>query len=982
MLCQPTSPSTTVSARQGGWQFFSDLFDNALLLFFNEISPVEAMNHDDNDHLEDGELPEAGELPASAALSGPAPEYQRGSIPHGRDATRGDDSYASSRGYSGYRDGVLSLGRPRDAGKYGVGRDSMRDVSRGPGPRDRGDRPFDKYGGGHRSSDPPLRIGRRGPPLSARYGGSGGPGGPGRDEYRRDDPYRSRERDRDGGGRDGGGRDPRDNINNNNERLSQRPRFSMTSHYSKYGGDYNSMGRLERSHGSSSSMMGSPSGQRSGGGERSVAIDRSGFVSVRETPFMDREYQDRMMAGRDPPPRDRERDRERDPPPMERGTRERDRDPDRVRRRDSRAGARLPFSSSSRPHQAVTNPNLEPLPTNPPYSITATTKSEADIEAEKEAAERKKAEKEKEERMAALKRMGTLDILKGIKNLDDKKGDAQKDIEAAESELETLEASLPKLLKVVDKLSKKEPNYPMFTKDVSDEELSSDEDSSSSDDDDDDSTKKKRTSEKTKNLQKRIESTAPEQRRLLNRLGACIRDQALKDCVSDILAQNVLIVARTSGGALNGIVPPTLPHPATPPLQIKSRPSTNTKFWHLGYDPSLSDEEVKVRLQAAFNSRTTEATMSSVKNVLAKDLRRTLSSHVMSAIKYRIAFEAHTRARLEMEREQLQALAKEEQEKFSNFNATNPLASPTRGDRGDRGGRGVVRSDLEERIAIATLQAVEAVKSMTKLPTQLVATERTSRWVKDYRDWNRLVSDPKLAFDMDCVIRPWSQREKDVFAEKFLLYHKDFARIGKFLPNRTVPEIVKYFYSVQRSEEFEITRRKWQLRKRREKGGGIEGGGNEGGAVSGGGGGRTASGRTDVSGSRHPYSNNLEVEQEDADAESVELRRILRDARAASKKRGIVRDRSVGVRVGWSQGSLLTLLAGGGEDDRVFVGGYDKLIEKKLKAGKSGKRKTAKDPNKIPKKATKKAITAKDPTKKPKKPKKNPDQPTAVGRGM
>ncbi len=46
---------------------------------------------------------------------------------------------------------------------------------------------------------------------------------------------------------------------------------------------------------------------------------------------------------------------------------------------------------------------------------------------------------------------------------------------------------------------------------------------------------------------------------------------------------------------------------------------------------------------------------------------------------------------------------------------------------------------------------------------------------------------------------------------------QDFARISTFLPNRHVPEIVRFFYAVQRTDEFSATRRKYLLRKRRER---------------------------------------------------------------------------------------------------------------------------------------------------------------------
>ena len=86
----------------------------------------------------------------------------------------------------------------------------------------------------------------------------------------------------------------------------------MTSHYSKYGGDYNSMtpGGLERSHGSSASMVGSPPGRSLSGAIGGDRGDRGERLKggPRETPFMDREYQERLGDIRDRERKDRDRD--------------------------------------------------------------------------------------------------------------------------------------------------------------------------------------------------------------------------------------------------------------------------------------------------------------------------------------------------------------------------------------------------------------------------------------------------------------------------------------------------------------------------------------------------------------------------------------------------------------------------------------------------------------------------------------------------
>ena len=49
---------------------------------------------------------------------------------------------------------------------------------------------------------------------------------------------------------------------------------------------------------------------------------------------------------------------------------------------------------------------------------------------------------------------------------------------------------------------------------------------------------------------------------------------------------------------------------------------------------------------------------------------------------------------------------------------------------------------------------------------------------------------------------------------------QDFAKIATYLPARSVQEVVRHYYTTQRSDEFAQTRRKYLLRKRREQVGG------------------------------------------------------------------------------------------------------------------------------------------------------------------
>lgn len=391
------------------------------------------------------------------------------------------------------------------------------------------------------------------------------------------------------------------------------------------------------------------------------------------------------------------------------------------------------------------------------------------------------------EKKSSLKRHGTVDILKSIKDLEDKKEGVVKEITEAETELSILKASLPKLVKALDKLSRKAPSAPKspISLDISEEDLSMDESDSNDSFTEASRTKGHRSKQtKSKILQKNIEILAPEQRRLVSSLGKELQLEAEKGCQSSIKAQNVAMQYKVS-----------------------------QRFKRLhpeGYCDKENNVDIKSKLLNTFQMKQMAPT--GVYNVLRKDHIAILKEHMLSGIRYRFAFEKWREDAIPISSPVYRTMVTSGIDPHANEPGSPLSRSMSRGRN-----RGVVRSDLEERIAIATMQAVESIKTMTTLPTQMVTTERSARWIQRYHDWNRLLKNPSKEFENDEIVRPWSKREKDIFAEKFLLYHKDFARIASYLPSRTIPEIIKFYYAVQRSQEFEVTRRKWQLRKRREK---------------------------------------------------------------------------------------------------------------------------------------------------------------------
>ncbi|PRW20913.1 hypothetical protein C2E21_8607 [Chlorella sorokiniana] len=217
-----------------------------------------------------------------------------------------------------------------------------------------------------------------------------------------------------------------------------------------------------------------------------------------------------------------------------------------------------------------------------------------------------------------------------------------------------------------------------------------------------------------------------------------------------------------------------------------------------------------------------------VQKVLRREFAALLRKHVELAVQYRMRYEAYKAREAERAaalREQLAAVERAaaavglagqgRQQSGGLTNAQQPLSPTARTTSRGRSGD-YIRSDWEEKQAIATLQAIELVKHCCELPRMEILPPRVARW-EAYEDRNRLISDPEADEEASWYVRPWTEEERKVFADKFLLHHKDFPKIATFLPGRTVQEVVRLYYAIQRTDEFSQTRRKYLLRKRREQ---------------------------------------------------------------------------------------------------------------------------------------------------------------------
>jgi len=57
-----------------------------------------------------------------------------------------------------------------------------------------------------------------------------------------------------------------------------------------------------------------------------------------------------------------------------------------------------------------------------------------------------------------------------------------------------------------------------------------------------------------------------------------------------------------------------------------------------------------------------------------------------------------------------------------------------------------------------------------------------------------LLENPVVAHHSVRAVNPWTVQEKITFMEKWLVHQKDFRTIAKFLPNKSVPEVHKFYF--------------------------------------------------------------------------------------------------------------------------------------------------------------------------------------------
>ncbi|XP_059147260.1 uncharacterized protein LOC131934989 isoform X3 [Physella acuta] len=138
--------------------------------------------------------------------------------------------------------------------------------------------------------------------------------------------------------------------------------------------------------------------------------------------------------------------------------------------------------------------------------------------------------------------------------------------------------------------------------------------------------------------------------------------------------------------------------------------------------------------------------------------------------------------------------------------------------QGTRSGQGgYVRSDAEmEQIMDGLTEQEEEEKKMRSLsvipPMMLDARQRKMRFVNN----NGLLEDAlEVHKEAQNYTARWTEAERQIFKEKYLQNPKNFVVIASFLPQKSVPDCVQFYYLTKKSENYKQLLRKQNMKRKR-----------------------------------------------------------------------------------------------------------------------------------------------------------------------
>lgn len=104
--------------------------------------------------------------------------------------------------------------------------------------------------------------------------------------------------------------------------------------------------------------------------------------------------------------------------------------------------------------------------------------------------------------------------------------------------------------------------------------------------------------------------------------------------------------------------------------------------------------------------------------------------------------------------------------------------------------------------------------SLAVIPPLLLPTEERGR---KFTNNNGLILDPLKEYSERKFVNTWTETEKEIFKEKFLLHPKNFGLIAQSLERKTVADCVQYYYLSKKTENYKQLLRKSKMGRGRRR---------------------------------------------------------------------------------------------------------------------------------------------------------------------
>ena len=104
--------------------------------------------------------------------------------------------------------------------------------------------------------------------------------------------------------------------------------------------------------------------------------------------------------------------------------------------------------------------------------------------------------------------------------------------------------------------------------------------------------------------------------------------------------------------------------------------------------------------------------------------------------------------------------------------------------------------------------------SLAVIPPMLLPPEERKR---KFTNNNGLILDPLKEYNERKFFNTWTEQEKEIFKEKFLLHPKNFGLIAQSLERKTVADCVQYYYLSKKTENYKQIIRKSKLGRGRRR---------------------------------------------------------------------------------------------------------------------------------------------------------------------